>query len=148
MSVYRGYVQTLTASSVKSASGNSGTLNLGLLGGGSPDAGQFILNVTASSAPTTLNVYLQHSPDSGATWFDFGQFAQVGAVATNVQALTWDRRSNATVAASTGNVNTGDTLLTAATVINGPIADNFFRVKWILAGTSYTFSVIACLDKD
>ena len=41
-------VQTLVASAVKSASGNSGILNLGL-GMGAPDAANFILNVSASS---------------------------------------------------------------------------------------------------
>jgi hypothetical protein len=63
-------VSVLVASATKSASGNSGILNLGL-GMGSPDAANFILNVSASSSPTTLDVYLQTSTDGGTTWYDF-----------------------------------------------------------------------------
>jgi len=43
---------------------------------------------------------------------------------------------------------TGDAALAAAKVLNGPIATSSFRAKWVIAGTSYTFSLIACLDRD
>lgn len=147
MPSYRGAAQTLVASATKSASGNSGLINLGALGGGGVDGAQFLLNVTASSSPTTLDVYLQHSPDSGTTFYDFGHFTQVGAVATSIQSLLWTRRDNDGTG-GTGVIVTGDAALAAAKVLAGPICDAFFRVKWVLAGTSYTFSLIAILDKD
>jgi hypothetical protein len=139
-------VSVLVASATKSASGNSGILNLGL-GMGSPDAANFILNVSASSSPTTLDVYLQTSTDSGTTWYDFGHFTQVGAVSTSIQALQWSRRANDATNA-TAVIVTRDAALAAAKVINGPIVDSAFRVKWVIAGTSYTFSLLAILDKS
>ena len=143
-SVYRGQVVTISASSVKAASGNSGTVIIGR----SMDAAQFILNVTASSGPTTLDVYLQHSPNSGTTWFDFAHYAQVGAVSTSIQSLTWNRRTTPTIAATQAVVVTGDAALAAGVVINAPIVDAQFRAKWVLVGTSYTFSLIAITDSD
>src|SRR5215471_169463 len=145
---YRGYVQTLVASAVQSASGNSGAINLGSITGGAPDAASFILNVTASSAPTTLDVYLQQSPNQGTTWYDFAHFAQVGAVSTSIQALTWGRRTTPNITATQAVVTTGDAALAAGVVINGPIVDNFFRAKWVIVGTSYTFSLTAICDQD
>jgi hypothetical protein len=148
MSAVRGNVTTIVASAAQSASGNSGVLNLPSLLGGAADGIQFILNVTASSAPTTLDVYLQHSPNAGANWYDFGHFAQVGAVSSNTQALSWTRRMMALVSANTGVVATGDAALAAGVVINGPIVDSYFRAKWVIAGTSYTFSLVAVQDRD
>jgi|ERR1700730_61495 hypothetical protein len=74
MPAVRGNIQTLAASAARTTSGNTGAINLSTLCGGEPDAAQFILNVTASSAPTTLDVYLQWSLDQGATFYDFGHF--------------------------------------------------------------------------
>lgn len=147
MSACRGNVTTISASSAKSASGNSGIINLGTLMGGGVDSAQFILNVTASSGPTTLDVYLQHSPDAGTTWYDFVHFTQVGAVATSIQSALWTRRNNDGTA-GTGVIVTGDAALAAAKVLAGPIADNYFRAKWVIVGTSYTFSLIGILDRD
>jgi hypothetical protein len=143
----RGNVQTLAAAAARTTSGNTGALNLSTLCGGEPDACQFILNVTASSAPTTLDVYLQWSPDAGTTFYDFGHFTQVGAVSTSIQSLLWTRRDNDGTG-GTGVIVTGDAALAAAKVLNGPIATSSFRAKWVIAGTSYTFSLIACLDRD
>ena len=148
MSAFRGAVTTIVASATQSASGTSGVLNLPLLLGGGADGVQFILNVTASSAPTTLDVYLQHSPNQGSTWYDFAHFTQVGAVSTAIQSLSWARRSQALITANTGVVTTGDAALAAGVVINGPIVDNYSRAKWVIAGTSYTFSLIAIQDRD
>jgi len=143
--MFRGSVSTISASSVKSASGNSGTVSLAA---GPTDACLFILNVTASSAPTTLDVYLQQSPNQGTTWYDFAHFAQVGAVSTSIQALTWGRRTTPNITATQAVVTTGDAALAAGVVINGPIVDNFFRAKWVIVGTSYTFSLTAICDQD
>lgn len=146
MSVVRGSVVTLSASGVKSQSNNSGIINFAS-GIGSPDAATFILNVTASSSPTTLDVYLQHSTDAGTTWYDFGHFTQVGAVSTSIQALQWSRRAT-TATNGTAVIVTGNAALAAGTAINGPIVDGFLRVRWVIAGTSYTFAVLAIVDKD
>jgi hypothetical protein len=145
MPVGRGGTLTITASSAKTTSGNSGVVQFPE---GAPDAVQFILNVTASSTPTTLDIYLQHSPNAGTTWYDFAHFAQVGAVSTSIQALTWSRRTGPTIAATQAVVVTGDAALAAGVVINGPIVDNYFRAKWVVAGTSYTFSLTGIYDKD
>src|SRR5215469_2620279 len=143
----RGVVQTLVASAVQSASGNSGILNLPSLMGGEPDGVQFILNVSAASTPTSLDVYLQWSPNTGTTWYDFAHFTQVTG-STSIQSLNYARRSQALVTASTAVVVTGDAALAAGIVINAPIASNYFRVKWVIVGTSFTFQVFACLDRD
>lgn len=143
MANLRGQLVTISASSAKTTSGNSGVIK-----SFRADAAQFILNVTASSTPTTLDIYLQHSTDGGTTWFDFAHFAQVGAVATNIQALTWSRRTTPNITATQAVVATGDAALAAGVVINGPIFDNVFRAKWVIVGTSYTFSLIACTDAD
>jgi hypothetical protein len=143
MPIARGAVFTISAASAKTTSGNSGVLNLP-----DPDAAMFILNVTASSSPTTLDVYLQHSPDSGTTWYDFAHFTQVGAVATSIQAMNWDRKSDATNAASTAVTVTGDAAIAASVVISAPIVASQFRAKWVIAGTSYTFSLIMVYDRD
>lgn len=139
----RGGTQVLLASAVQSASSTKAVT----FTGAPIDSALFLLNVTASSAPTTLDLYLQTSPDAGTTWYDFGHFTQVGAVATSIQALQWTRKANDATNA-TSVIVTGDAALAAAKVINGPIADNFFRLKWVLVGTSYTFSVSAILDRD
>lgn len=143
MSQVRGQVVTISASSVKSASGTSATPT-----SFRADSAVFFLNVTASSSPTTLDVYLQSSIDGGTTWRDFGHFTQVGAVSTSIQALTWTRRSNANITASQAVVVTGDAALGASIVIDGPIVDAQVRAKWVIAGTSYTFSIIAIVDSD
>ena len=145
MPVGRGALLTISASSAKTTSGNSGVIQFPE---GAPDSCQFILNLTASSSPTTLDIYLQHSPNTGTTWYDFAHFAQVGAVSTNIQALTWSRRTGPTISATQAVVVTGDAALAAGVVINGPIVDNYFRAKWVIVGTSYTFSLIGVYDKD
>ena len=146
MATVRGAVQTITASSAKTTS-STAAVNLGLNIGGDPDAATFILNVTASSSPTTLDVYLQTSPDAGVTWYDFGRFTQVGAVSTSIQALQWSRK---TMDATQGTsiIVTGDAALAQTKVICGPIVGSYFRAKWVISGTSYTFSLIAILDRD
>ena len=138
----RGQVTTISASSAKTTSSTSATQNLGGI-----DQAVFILNVSASSSPTTLDVYLQSSPDTGTTWYDFGHFTQVGAVATSIQMMQWSRSCTA----STGDTSvlvSGDAALASAKIIMGPICDKYFRAKWTIAGTSYTFSLLAITDTN
>jgi predicted solute-binding protein len=145
MALVRGAVQTLSGSSVKSASG-SVAFNLGSTVGGA-EAAIFLLNVSASNTPTTLDVYLQTSPDGGTTWYDFAHFTQVGAVSTSIQSMSWTRRAGEGTE-STSVIVTGDAALAAAKVINGPIVDAQCRAKWVIVGTSYTFALLAILDRD
>ena len=64
------------------------------------------------------------------------------------RSLSWAHRSQALITANTGVVTAGDAALAAGVVINAPIADNFFRAKWVIVGTSYTFSLVAIQDRD
>lgn len=141
MALARGQVTTLLASAVQAASSNQ------VFSWASPDKATFILNVTASSSPTTMDVYIQTSPDSGTTWYDFVHFTQVGAVATSIQAAQWCRIASA-ANNDTSVIVTGDAALAAAKVINGPVVDSRMRVKFVIVGTSYTFSVLAITDRD
>ena len=106
------------------------------------------LNVTASSAPTSLNVYFQHSVDGGTTWDDFISFTQV-TTGVSRQIAQWSRQTvslgGGTFGGETGSAlvhTAGDGVLTAGSVLNGPIGDNQ-RIKYVIVGTSYTFSIQA-----
>jgi hypothetical protein len=70
------------------------------------------LNVSASSAPTTLDVSVQHSNDGGTTWVTLGSFTEVGAVSTASQSIAI-----------------------------APPTSGLVKVIWTAVGTSYTFSV-------
>lgn len=70
------------------------------------------LDVTASTAPTTLDVKIEHSRDGGTSWYTLAAFTQVGAVATARQSL-------AIPAPNSG----------------------LLRVTYTVVGTNYTFSV-------
>jgi hypothetical protein len=121
--VTKGYLrETVVASAGRTSSGDSGTL--------SGDYGPYAeivaqLNVTAHVGATgTLDVKIQHSVDSGATWDDLMSFAQVttsdGAI--NVIASRWD--------------------------FTGPLFfGNKLKVVWTLGGVTpnYTFNVDWCV---
>lgn len=70
------------------------------------------LDVTASSAPTTLDVKIEHSNDGGGTWKTLKAFTQVGAVGTAFQSLE---------------------IL--------PPCSGVVRATYTVVGTNYTFSV-------
>lgn len=143
MPILRGVKQVLVASGLRSASGDSGRLSFTY---GSPGSATFSLVVTASSSPTTLDLYLQTSLD-GSTWIDFGHFSQIGAVATAASSLQW-ARSQKDATQATQSLATGDGVLAAGKAVNGPIIDNWIRVKWVIVGTSYTFAVSVIWDQD
>lgn len=101
---------------------------------------QVLLDVTASSAPTTLDMWVQkkmHTFNCTAVWTDVGHFTQVGAVATNQQfAMIENIR-----AANTGLVGAIQSKgIAAGTFNNGEWGDEW-RVAWTVVGTSYTCSV-------
>jgi hypothetical protein len=109
------------------------------------DMGRFskanlLLDVTASTAPTTLDVWIQkklHTFNGTAVWTDVGHFTQVGAVATAQRTV----QIETTRAANTGNESAIQAkAIAAATFNNGPWGDEW-RVAWTVVGTSYTFTV-------
>lgn len=68
--------------------------------------------VTASTAPTTLDCKIEHSPDGGTTWFSLGAFTQVGAVSSASQSIAIPAPNHGII-----------------------------RANYTLVGTNYTFSV-------
>lgn len=129
------YSAVLVASAVVSATGNSANINLPAM-----DSWMFILDNTASSAPTTLDVALQVTPNGGTTFYDALRFAQIttgppAVVRLVVQPLQGRGE------AGTSAVITTDTL-NSALAANCPLS-SIIRFRWKIAGTSYTFSISA-----
>lgn len=134
---YNGIPVSLVASAVKSASGNSGSLKNTSTPIPTFQAAAFILDVTASSSPTTLDVLIETSVDNGTTWYLAWEFTQIGAVSTAQRRL--DVRSTGIgiteVGADTSIANTNNP------VHGNTVVTQDLRVRWIVAGTSYTFAV-------
>ncbi len=132
-------MQTLVASAAQSTSGNSGALNqhFELL-----SAAVFVLDVTAaaSAAGDTLDVYVQHSWDEGASWDDFVHFTQVlGNGGAKKFLAFWSLFGGA----PTTPLKAPQDGALAAGVQQGPVAATW-RVKWVIAGAgshTFTFSV-------
>lgn len=101
---------------------------------------QILLDVTASSSPTTLDVWIQkkmHTFNGTAVWTDIGHFAQVGAVSTSQQyALIENIR-----AANTGLVHAIENKAIAVSTFNNGEWGDEWRAAWTIVGTSYTFSI-------
>jgi hypothetical protein len=116
-------------------------------GSGSFDTASLYVNVTTSSGPQTLDVYVQTSWNQGANWADFIHFGQVQTTSSSLQVAQWSRKATSN-SATAAVIATGDANLAAGKVVNGPVWDNYMRVKYIVAGTSYTFSVFAAADRD
>ena len=85
-----------TLISVSDATNGAGTVGVdgaGLRGSGitllqNMRQGLFVLKVTDLPKTGTLNVYVQTSPDHGATWTDVGAFTQMTAVGKRI--LYWN----------------------------------------------------------
>lgn len=98
------------------------------------------LAITASTAPTTLDVYFQHSLD-GTNWDDF---INLHATGNHISYAQWQRAyivGAGTAPDDTAGVHTqSDGALTANSVLPGPVGDSW-RVKVVTVGTSWTFTV-------
>ena len=87
----------------------------------------------------SLKVYFQHSVDGGTTWCDFMAYNTISS-STNLNQMGQYVRSVADNAGASPPVNTAgvfaiiDGSLTAGSVINGPVGDNW-RLKWIVTST-------------
>jgi predicted NAD/FAD-binding protein len=100
-------VDIILPPATRSATGDSGPIVVG-----TGEDLRFDQIVTASVAPTTLSLFVEHSPDGGTTWTQVGAFTQVGAVGTASESVSVRRPNSGLV-----------------------------RVRWAIVGTSYTFSV-------
>lgn len=107
----------------------------------------FQLDVTLADtdAGDTLDVYIQHSPDGGTTWFDFVHFAQfLGTSAAAKRMAEWhgDQKHSADEYAPATET------LGAGVVKHGPIA-SLWRVRSVVvdadADASFSFTVKALL---
>ncbi len=126
----------LLAAAARTASGTStatqvrSTLNKWLAGAA------FHLNVTAAATEVgdTLDVYIQHSVDGGATFTDFVHFTQVVGNATEPVDIFahWVALMTPTAA-----VHATEDAALAAGVKQGPIG-NIWRVKWVIVAASTT----------
>lgn len=91
---------------------------------------------TASSSPTTLDVYLQSSSDNGVTWYDLTadavQQTNTAAAETAAVANKRDILDNVTTCASAVKA------IGRYTVFGGLV-----RVAWVISGTSFTIGVTA-----
>lgn len=132
--------KTLVASGLVSATGNSAAITLPLA-----ESYMFILDCTAINTGTTMDVALQTSLDGGTSYYGVAKFAQITtvAIATRLAMQPVLARGEA---ASSGNVGNSITEMTAGAAIIGnlPLTQDI-RFRWIIVGTSYTFSIKAII---
>lgn len=134
---FNGLPMTFSASSAKTASGNTGNLKDSATPFPICQAFALILDVTASSSPTTLDVGVETSIDGGTTWYAAYEFTQIGAVSTAKRRL--DVRDTGIgiteVGADTSIVETNNSIK------NNTILTRDIRIYWTISGTSYTFAI-------
>ena len=96
----------------------------------------------------SLKMYFQHSVDNGTTWCDFIAFNTISG-SSHLNQMAQYVRPAVDNAGGSPPINTAgvfditDATLTAGSVINGPIGDNW-RLKWVVASSfSATVAVTA-----
>jgi hypothetical protein len=93
----------------------------------------FMLTCSGITAASTLDVWVQTSPDGGTTFYDTGRFQRLSATGTNPTFLAASLGANA--AFGTMNINT--TTVTATAGATGlPLLSNVVQILWGLGGTS------------
>lgn len=95
-------------------------------------AATFQVTCSATSSPTSLDVYLQESTD-GTVFNDFIHFTQITAASSVV--AKWVRDTTPTVP-----VGAPKDAALAVGVNQGPVG-GIWRLKWVVVGTSFTFAV-------
>jgi hypothetical protein len=97
--------------------------------------GLFVEAVLQGATGGTLDVYIQNSPDEGATWYDYAHFAQVAAAASSSSSVfsVSSGAQNLTLVTVGKNLSPA---LPAGTVVGGPWGDRFRLV--MVAGTGTT----------
>lgn len=130
--------QELVASAAKTASGDSGAINLPVRGQDSVLI-EFACTAVTGTSPT-LDLYIQESLDGGVTFVDIAHFAQATAALTNPSRLRLSARNveRASDAIVTG---VGDATTAAASLSGIPLISNALRVKWVVGGTSPSFTI-------
>ncbi len=90
------------------------------------------VKTTASSGTSpTLNVYVQIQLPNGTDYMDIGSFTQFTGTANHYMAIVSGGNSTAVVT---------DGTLTAGTILNVPFPQ-YWRIKWVVAGTSPSFTL-------
>lgn len=108
-----------------------------------------MVDVTATSSPTSLDVFIQRGLKSAAaTDIEQGQalgalvfddYARFGPIAaTGRYMITVNNTSGLT---AVHNLQDATLAASANAVVSGPIG-GLWRIKWVMVGTSYTFSVV------
>jgi len=125
----------LVASAARTTSSNSGAI---LLTDGRFDNFLVALNVSAASGTSpTLDVYIQQSLDGGTTFVDVARFAQQTTTTSNSHYINLASGANNVVAGAVGDATI------SASAIGTTLISQTLRVKWVVGGTSpsFTFSV-------
>jgi len=129
--------QNLVASAARTADGDSGAIVINDM-----DMSNVLIKLSVSAASgtsPTLDVYFQQSLDGGSTWVDVAHYPQVTGALTNPHYL------NLSVGADNSiKSGVGDGTITANT-LGTSLVSNVWRVKWVVGGTSpsFTFAVDA-----
>lgn len=124
----------LVPSSARTSSGNSGTIIYPYA-----DIQNLVLrlNVTAASGTSpTLDVIFQQSFDNGTNWVDVARFSQITGTTANPHYICLSVGTNDRV---TGAV--GDNTISAGTV-GVALVSPVWRVRWIIGGTSPSFTFV------
>lgn len=127
---------TLSASSLKAASAAGADVQSDYIKNAHQLA--FVLDVTASNTPTTLDVAIEAK--YGSVYGILARFTQVGAVATSTGLI---------MVTSEAALATQQTLAAAPAVGTGLLVNHgmawldTLRIAYTIVGTSYTFSVVA-----
>lgn len=130
----------LVASATQTATGNSTAFVVPYA-----ESYFFILDCTAISSGTTLDVTLQTNIGSPANttgaWYGFAKFAQLttSTIATGLRLQPTLGRGEAASAPAVGSAATD--LTAGSAIINNVPFMKDMRARWVIAGTSYTFSI-------
>lgn len=131
----------LVASAARTTSGDSGVVVLD----GEFDRAVVELAVTAASGTSpTLDLYVQQTLDN-TTYVDVAHFTQVTATLTNPHRVVL----NSTDVVDALKEGIGDATI-AANSLGFPLLTNKLRIKWVIGGTtpSFTFAVNAYSDQS
>jgi hypothetical protein len=138
MSLRRPFkTQNLVPSVARTTSGNSGAIVITDV-----DIENLLIRLSVSAASgtsPTLDVYFQQSLDGGNTFVDVARFPQVTSALTNPHYANIAVGGDNTIRSSVG-----DGTISASTT-GTCLVSNVWRVRWVIGGTSpsFTFAVDA-----
>lgn len=134
---YPIFQQSLVTSAAQTASGDSGLIEIGTL---DFEKITIVIPVTAASGTTpTLDIYIQQSLDGGTTFTDMAHLPQVTAAVTNPYHVSLAHGGGSVISAGVGDATI------AANTIGGGIISRFIKVKWVIGGTTPSFTFAATL---